>query len=35
MLKLTLGKFLGTTMKGIGPTYGAKVMRSGLRVGEL
>lgn len=26
---------LGTTMKGIGPTYAFKCMRSGLRVGEL
>lgn len=28
-------KFLGTTQKGIGPTYGAKVQRTGIRVGEL
>jgi len=28
-------KFLGTTQKGIGPCYGAKVTRFGLRVGDL
>ena len=27
--------FLGTTMKGIGPTYAAKIHRYGLRVGDL
>jgi adenylosuccinate synthase len=31
-----LGKSkLGTTCKGIGPAYGSKVMRNGLRVGDL
>lgn len=29
------GKKLGTTGKGIGPTYGSKVMRNGVRVGDL
>lgn len=29
------GKKLGTTRKGIGPAYGSKVMRNGLRVGDL
>jgi len=29
------GSFLGTTKKGIGPTYAMKAFRSGLRVGEL
>ncbi len=29
------GKKLGTTLKGIGPAYGSKVMRNGLRVGDL
>jgi adenylosuccinate synthase len=29
------GKKLGTTGKGIGPAYGSKVMRNGLRVGDL
>lgn len=28
-------QFLGTTGKGIGPTYGAKATRTGIRVGEL
>jgi len=27
--------FLGTTKKGIGPTYAAKIHRFGLRVGDL
>lgn len=27
--------FLGTTKKGIGPTYAAKTLRFGLRVGDL
>ena len=27
--------FIGTTMKGIGPTYAAKIHRHGLRVGDL
>ena len=26
---------IGTTLKGIGPAYGSKVMRNGLRVGDL
>lgn len=29
------GGKLGTTLKGIGPAYGSKVMRNGLRVGDL
>ena len=29
------GKKLGTTRKGIGPAYGSKVMRNGLRIGDL
>lgn len=29
------GGKIGTTLKGIGPAYGAKVMRNGLRVGDL
>ena len=29
------GKKLGTTGKGIGPTYGSKVMRNGVRIGDL
>lgn len=29
------GKKIGTTLRGIGPTYGDKVTRSGMRVGEL
>eukprot|EP01035_Chromulina_nebulosa_P026443 gene26443-34614_t len=29
------GKKLGTTHKGIGPAYGSKVMRNGLRIGDL
>ena len=30
-----LEQFLGTTGKGIGPTYGAKATRTGISVGEL
>jgi len=29
------GAFLGTTKKGIGPTYAFKAFRSGLRIGDL
>lgn len=29
------GNKIGTTLKGIGPAYGSKVMRNGLRVGDL
>lgn len=29
------GGKIGTTLKGIGPAYGSKVMRNGLRVGDL
>lgn len=29
------GKKIGTTLKGIGPAYGSKTMRNGLRVGDL
>jgi adenylosuccinate synthase len=28
-------KFLGTTKRGIGPTYAAKALRAGIRVGDL
>lgn len=28
-------RFLGTTKQGIGPTYAAKALRSGIRVGDL
>ena len=30
-----LETFLGTTKRGIGPTYGAKANRFGLRIGDL
>lgn len=33
--KLEKGKKLGTTLKGIGPTYALKAFRSGIRVGDL
>lgn len=29
------GKKIGTTLKGIGPAYGSKIMRNGLRMGDL
>lgn len=29
------GKSIGTTKKGIGPTYASKATRSGIRVGDL
>ncbi len=29
------GNKLGTTHKGIGPAYGSKIMRNGLRIGDL
>ena len=28
-------KFLGTTLQGIGPSYASKILRFGLRVGDL
>lgn len=33
--KANTGKSLGTTKKGIGPTYASKANRTGIRVGEL
>lgn len=33
--KANLGKSLGTTKKGIGPTYASKATRNGIRVGDL
>lgn len=33
--KMEKGKKLGTTLKGIGPTYGLKALRVGLRVGDM
>lgn len=35
ILVLIVEKFLGTTKRGIGPTYSAKALRAGLRVGDL
>lgn len=35
LLLLILDKFLGTTKRGIGPTYASKMNRYGLRVGDL
>ena len=33
--KIKLETFLGTTKKGIGPTYASKANRYGLRIGDL
>lgn len=33
--KANTGKSLGTTRKGIGPTYASKANRTGIRVGDL
>lgn len=33
--KANTGKSLGTTKKGIGPTYASKANRTGIRVGDL
>lgn len=34
-LKRDVAEMLGTTKRGIGPTYASKVLRFGLRVGDL
>jgi len=33
--KIQKGQGLGTTKKGIGPTYASKATRNGIRVGDL
>lgn len=35
LIYIVLGSFLGTTKRGIGPTYAFKAFRSSIRVGEL